>query len=84
MSRYKAAYQEFRNINIQAELVEIAGKLAVRLHVAALAPTPTGMRRFGSEQHVSLDNFIDGLRAENGNVEAIDRLEAAKAPEVAP
>lgn len=65
MTRHMGKYQEFQNVNIRAELVEVGGKLAVQVHVAADAPTPNGMKRFSSEQHVSLDNFIDGLRAEN-------------------
>lgn len=68
MTRFMGSYKEFRRVNIQADLVEVGDKLAVRVHVAADAPTPSGMKRFSSEQMVNLDNFIDGLRAESGKV----------------
>lgn len=75
MIRFKAKYQEFRNINIQVELVELGGKLMARLHAAADAPIPSGMKRFSSEQHVSLENFLDGLRSRAGAASVVETKE---------
>jgi hypothetical protein len=55
-------FEEFRNINIQADLVQIGPTLAVRVHAAADIQIGSGWQRFSSEQHVNLDNFLAGLR----------------------
>jgi hypothetical protein len=62
MTRHLSRFEEFRNINIQAELVRIGPRLAVRVHAAADVEIGSGWKRFSSEQHVSLENFFAGLR----------------------
>lgn len=62
MSRHISRFEEFRNVSIQAELVSIGPRLAVRVHAAADIQIGSGWKRFSSEQHVSLENFFAGLR----------------------
>jgi len=66
MTRFLPRFGNLTNVNIQADLEAIGPKLVINFSIAADVPTPSGKKRFLSEQRVDLQNFLDGCAKESG------------------